>query len=52
MPGEMEGADDNISINTITVEMTEERDGNSTMHVWPDYSTDVPIKENWYRKRA
>lgn len=43
---EKEGADDNVSASKISVEMTRERDENSSMHVLPDYSIRVPTEED------
>lgn len=38
--------DDNVPRNTITVEMTRERDKNSAMDVWPAYAIDALIEED------
>lgn len=43
---EKEGADDDMSRNTVTVEMIEEVDENSTLDVWSDYSVNAPIEED------
>lgn len=36
------GNDDNVSKNTITLQMAGERDEYSATNVWPDYSIGVP----------
>lgn len=41
---EMAGADENASMNRVSVETTEEGNENSAMKLWPDYSRDAPIE--------
>lgn len=44
------GADDDVSWNTISVEMIGKEDENSAKSVWPDYWIDAPIEEDSNRK--
>lgn len=47
---EKKDAEQKLSTNSGTRQMTGDRDGNTVMYVWPEYSVDVPIEEDLYTK--
>lgn len=42
-----DGADDNMPMSYVTVEMMGETGGNGSLDQWPDYSMDSPIDNSW-----
>lgn len=43
---EKEGSDDNMSMNTLTVQIIRERGECKTMHVWSNNSIEAPIEKD------
>lgn len=50
IPDENESDEDNVSRNTVVVEMTGERDENGAINVCPGYLVDAPVQKNEDRR--